>query len=677
MWVKVLDKYSVLTDHLIRRIHQLDTVYLTFYSGDHRLSNAQEKGYDNITLCDDGESSDDDYDKSNLINHHDISPFLDPYQAAKNEGDNKGFIGIRTLEMRLLGPTVKKFPNLLDIFLKRKKGGQCTETICTEPEIQEQNVKRKDRTVTNVLTGRTNVMPTTKGVGLRVADFHTGNHPEDGFTPLGTIQRLLVAIGRRSYLGFEGEAFEPERRELNEFLSFYPIPSEYDVILPKSTETIFDAPPGYVGFVRVFDDPILFLAGLKPSWEFGQQRPTIIVGENEMAFRNFIYTEDDDDLVFLPKDPSPGFGTGSPSASVNTELPKDVGEPEVQPAEVTVDSGESPKSGVFVVHPGSVAARIKERKCKTIGGSSRPPVIRKLASGSSSSRAVRAKNSASKDDDPIVSISDDDEGKFLVIKKMRGEADVINSRERSHEEECKELRVKCEAAMADFDQNSTVRVLREKISSLTTDVKEHKGNLDKMMIESQKWSGYQVTLSTLESKVDSLEAEKARLEAVEASLHREVEELKKDRKDVVSKVVPYAALELVHSDELGRLVGMLVSSTITYGRCRAYEQVTTMKDPFDLSKAKGYCSSYKKEHAHDSNDFATATFPWLDEFVADAAASIESLLSKKPPALQKPAPSRTQMHVPSSQKATSSSAPSLNPMSPPADLVKPSPPPFE
>ncbi|GKD19447.1 hypothetical protein Tco_1208605, partial [Tanacetum coccineum] len=54
--------------------------------------------------------------------------------------------------------------------------------------------------------------PTAKGVGLRVADSYTGNHPEDGFTPLETIRRLLVAIGRRSHSGFEWEAFEPERR---------------------------------------------------------------------------------------------------------------------------------------------------------------------------------------------------------------------------------------------------------------------------------------------------------------------------------------------------------------------------------------------------------------------------------------------------------------------------------
>nr|GEX37596.1 hypothetical protein [Tanacetum cinerariifolium] len=80
---------------------------------------------------------------------------------------------------------------------------------------------------------------------------------------------------------------------------------------------------------------------------------------------------------------------------------------------------------------------------------------------------------------------------------------------------------------------------------------------------------------------------------------REVEELKQDRRDAVSKFVPYAAI-------------------------KAYEQVATMKEPFDLSKAKGYCSSYKKEHTRASNDFETTTFSWLDKFVADAAAPIEA-----------------------------------------------------
>ncbi|GKF82721.1 hypothetical protein Tco_0244377, partial [Tanacetum coccineum] len=118
----------------------------------------------------------------------------------------------------------------------------------------------------------------------------------------------------------------------------------------------------YPTSVRMFPDPIIFLAGLKPSWEY------------EMAFRNFIYTEDDEDLSFLPKEPSPDFGTGSLSISINTEPLKANKEPVIQPIEVTPDSRESPKPELFVVYPRSVAARIKDRKCKTRRGSSRPPV---------------------------------------------------------------------------------------------------------------------------------------------------------------------------------------------------------------------------------------------------------------------------------------------------------------
>ncbi|GJT55258.1 hypothetical protein Tco_0990312 [Tanacetum coccineum] len=60
-------------------------------------------------------------------------------------------------------------------------------------------------------------VPTAKGVGLRMANSYSRNHPKDGFAPLKTIRRLLVAIGRRSYSGFEGDNFEPERRASNDF----------------------------------------------------------------------------------------------------------------------------------------------------------------------------------------------------------------------------------------------------------------------------------------------------------------------------------------------------------------------------------------------------------------------------------------------------------------------------
>ncbi|GKB45429.1 hypothetical protein Tco_0896182 [Tanacetum coccineum] len=301
----------------------------------------------------------------------------------------------------------------------------------------------------------------------------------------------------------------------------------------------------------------LFEVGLKPSWEFDQQRSAIIVGSKEMAFRNFIYAEDDDDLAFLPKEPSPGFGIGSLSASVNTKPPKDVEEPEVQPVEVTTDSGESPKTGVFVVHPGSVAARIREMKCKTRRGFSKPTVKRKLASESSSSCVVRAKNSASKDDAPFLSIFDDDE------------------------------------SLPDCFELKDASACHLKISAITPPA----------------W----------------------------------------------------------------KVIEKIRDSRFQHESCVLAHSFANHEEPFDYPRVKGYRSLYQKEHTHASNDFVTATFPWLDEFVADAAALIEALLSKKPPTLLKPAPLRTQMPMPSSQKATPSSAPSINPISPPANLLKLSP----
>ncbi|GKD91568.1 hypothetical protein Tco_1367075 [Tanacetum coccineum] len=78
-----------------------------------------------------------------------------------------------------------------------------------------------------------------KGVGLRMADSYTGNHREDDFTPLETIRSAKDSITIQTC--------ELSQEEFNDFLALYPIPPEYGVMLPKSNQTIFDAPSGYVG----------------------------------------------------------------------------------------------------------------------------------------------------------------------------------------------------------------------------------------------------------------------------------------------------------------------------------------------------------------------------------------------------------------------------------------------
>ncbi|GKB59946.1 hypothetical protein Tco_0916132, partial [Tanacetum coccineum] len=389
--------------------------------------------------------------------------------------------------------------------------------------------------------------------------------------------------------------------------------------------------------------------------------PHISATAKKMSFRNFMYAENDDDLSFLSKEPSADFGTGSPSVSINTEPPVVEVVPTDEPVENTADSEHSPRREEYVIHPGSVAAKIRERKCRTRGGSSKPPVKRKLVQGASTSRQAVVDNAVNKGSRELLK----------VIDQIRAECDVLKDREEARDQEYEELKSKCEAAMADFDKNPAVNVLREKIVSLSREVKEHRANLDRMLLESQKWTGYQVSLSTLESKVASLEAEKAKLEvveaslrqelqnakldraevslstlesnvaslkaekvkleAVEASLRQELQNAKLDRAEVVSIVVPYVTMELVNSDDIGRLVAKLVSASILFGRCHAFEKVARMKEPFDITKVKGYRYSYKQEHTRAGNELATATFPFLADVVADPHASIEALLSKTPP----------------------------------------------
>ncbi|GJZ64234.1 hypothetical protein Tco_0620655 [Tanacetum coccineum] len=526
------------------------------------------------------------------------------------------------------------------------------------------------------------------------------------------------------------------KEEFTQFISLYPIPSEYHVMLPKQNHTIFDAPYGlnpfgcaklttfiimckeygceppvdlfrglfnsfpggrfffvqdsvvpanypellckdnrwdtksfrdklpdnihenlsfqrlgrYPTSVRVFPDHILFMDGLKSSWKHGQQHPAIIVDGKEMAFKNFMYAKTDDDITFLPKGPLLEFRTRSPSVSINTEPPIAEARPTGQLVENIADSGDSPYSEQLMIHPGSVAARIRERKCRTRRGSSKPPVKHKLVHGASFSRSTRAKVAASKDDSPFLTILDDDESLpdvlelqnanaynavnkrsqelLKVIDQIRAECDVMKEREKVRDQECEELKAKCEAAMIDFDKNPAVNVLREKISSLFGEVK---------------------------------------LEATEASLRQELENARLDRAEVVSKVVPYVATELAQSDDMGRLVAKLVSSAIFYGRCHAFEEVANMKEPFDITKVKGYQSSYKQEHTKAGNEFATSIFLYLADVVADPHVSIEVLLSKKPRVLQRPIPMRT--HMLASSAPSQKASPSHALMSPPSQIT--------
>ncbi|GJS85025.1 hypothetical protein Tco_0751566 [Tanacetum coccineum] len=217
---------------------------------------------------------------------------------------------------------------------------------------------------------------------------------------------------------------------------------------------------------------------------------------SKMAFRNVMFATDDEEMSILPKDPSNEF------------------------------------------------EQLIENSAELEGS------LRKLATSGSFPRIVRKKFAKAKIESSsylvISNDDDDDEGFFeaselktdvdccLLISKItplawRGYLDnqykmelldlhdryyarqdvvdnVVNRRARELLKMVEQMKGE---SMIDFDKNPTVIVLRQKIMSLLAEIMEHKSSLDMMLLESQKWAGYQENLMTLDSKVSALEVEKA------------------------------------------------------------------------------------------------------------------------------------------------------------------------
>ena len=134
--------------------------------------------------------------------------------------------------------------------------------------------------------------------------------------------------------------------------------------------------------------------------------------------------------------------------------------------------------------------------------------------------------------------------------------------------------------------------------------------------------------------------QKTKLQQEADALNLQCESLKKDRAEVVAKVIPYIAMELYHSDEVGQVVANLVNAAIFHGKCTTLEEIAETGKPVILSKVPYYRTSHGKEYDDASNAFASADFPFLSKVTKDLKASIEELLSKKPSRIRPSSPSR-------------------------------------
>nr|GEW22613.1 hypothetical protein [Tanacetum cinerariifolium] len=307
------------------------------------------------------------------------------------------------------------------------------------------------------------------------------------------------------------------RERLNQLVIDFDISQDVKVILSKRSQTILDAPLGYVGGVDVpkaLHNPITCLG----NWK-------------EIDFRSFMLGEVDGELSFLPTEGA-SEGQNSPSVkSVNNNAPM-------------IDA--TPLSSVYPSNVENVA------------------------------------------DDP--SYRDDEQ--TLVAQKVYARASQVAGEA---------------STPLDVDSNSDIHEFPS--AKELTDVKYC------------HW----VTLSSLRAKIEGIKSKKESLNSSKFQLLHEIDNLKQDRVDVVSKVISDATMKLICSDDLGFLIAKLVRSSIIYGRCQAFEEVATIEEPFVLEKMSVYRPSSKEDYDQAGDALANASYHFLAEYVANPYASLEQL----------------------------------------------------
>ncbi|GJW14799.1 hypothetical protein Tco_0018932 [Tanacetum coccineum] len=113
-----------------------------------------------------------------------------------------------------------------------------------------------------------------------------------------------------------------------------------------------------------------------------------------------------------------------------------------------------------------------------------------------------------------------------------------------------------------------------------------------------------------------------------------IDSLRQDRAAIVTKVIPDAAMKLVHSDEMGVLITKLVRASIIHSRCATFEEVAKLNEPFILEKMPEYHTSSKEEYDQARDDLANASYSFLFDFTSNPYAYVEQMLSKKPRSLR-------------------------------------------
>nr|GEY26449.1 hypothetical protein [Tanacetum cinerariifolium] len=415
--------------------------------------------------------------------------------------------------------------------------------------------------------------------------------------------------------------------ELSQLVVDYDIPRNIRVILPKRTQTIFDAPLGYVrlythsftlfnlknplleffcevlnyfkvhisrfnpfGLAKLTTFYVMCKAyGCEPSVDLLRAFLNLVL---QMNFRSFMMKGIDGEFHFEPEG-----GVGD-SKGNDSPLEKDV-----------ADEAKNRKVGKSSKANG---------KRKQVAESPRRETYQKDKKAS-----PQASKASSDPSDPLNVDSDPDIHAYMrqvvldnmlnsrtrklmsTMTKARASCDAIRKRKREKEKAYAELQTRFNVALQNLDKNPLVLDMHAEIGTLQGQVDRLHGEYSRLIFEEKKWVNYEQTLAILRSKVKGLESERERLKKSKTQLLQEVHGLRQDRVVVVAKFVPNVATKYVHSDEMGLLIPHLAKAALFHGRFSAFKEAAALKEPFELEKILGYRPFSKKEFDQAGDNLAT------------------------------------------------------------------------
>ncbi|GJV55565.1 hypothetical protein Tco_1456570 [Tanacetum coccineum] len=444
--------------------------------------------------------------------------------------------------------------------------------------------------------------PIAKGVGLRVADSHTGNHPEEMDFRSFMLEEVDGELNFLPAEGVGGGQNSPSKKSMNNdapVIGATPLSSVYPSNIVENVADSDDPSYGEDEQTLVGPSLPLHLGASKKLKILGKRKVASGVSGKALPLK----------VQKVPAQASKVAGEASTPLDVDSD-------PDIHEFPSAKELRDATDCHWVVAHvtPPSWKQRLREISIEQLCDIHDRAYMRQAILDNVLNSRTRELISA--------------------LHKAKTSYDAIQAQELDKDRAYAGLERKCNEALQDLDKDPLVSDMRAEIKVLQGQVDGLHSEYNRLIFEERKWVNYEQTLSSLWAKIKGIESEREKLKSSEIQLLQEVDSLKHDRAAVVSKVIPDAAMKLVRSDDLGVLIAELVKSSIIYGRCQAFEEVAVMEEPFVLEKMSGYRPSSKEEYDRAGDALANVSYPFLVEYVVNPYASLEQLLSKKPPSLR-------------------------------------------